>query len=264
MNISIRACNIFITGGGAMQMCNGQTLRVNNTMVMGNANRVVGNGNTVMGNANVIVGNDNNVMGNANTEESGTGNTFTGNANVSSTGGKKRAASSSSSSVVIAGKNHGIAQMNTSGASMSITFGGPGGGMVVRTIGNGVSNSVSAGSGSVVMAGNVAVVGDQLASRIRASAKKKPKLTGVPQADPPVKAVPTSDSCPAPAPPSGGAGADACVVCLDHEPTCIMWPCAHQVLCAGCAKTLFYGKPRETVPCPVCKVPVKEAKRVFK
>jgi hypothetical protein len=57
----------------------------------------------------------------------------------------------------------------------------------------------------------------------------------------------------------------SCVICLDHQPICIILPCMHKSLCCSCARSITANgtKERGQVKCPMCKADVKEIKRVY-
>ena len=56
----------------------------------------------------------------------------------------------------------------------------------------------------------------------------------------------------------GGPAAE-CVVCLDKEPTHALVPCGHLCLCDACSSACV-----DTGECPVCRVPVLSALRIWK
>lgn len=55
----------------------------------------------------------------------------------------------------------------------------------------------------------------------------------------------------------GGDG-DACSVCLDKAPTCLMVPCGHQCMCVPCVHEC---KPQK---CIVCQTPLQSVIKVYK
>ena len=53
---------------------------------------------------------------------------------------------------------------------------------------------------------------------------------------------------------------EACVVCLENDRNCVLYPCGHQCVCQGCGQELISRKS----PCPLCRSAIKDCIKVFR
>ena len=67
--------------------------------------------------------------------------------------------------------------------------------------------------------------------------------------------------------PAAVADDDACVICLEAQRTHALLPCGHHCLCAASSSEYELHAEWERVgegpKCPMCRVPVRDAQRVW-
>lgn len=211
-----------------------QTLKLNNTAVVGDCNYVEGRGNVIKGDYNSIVGDQNDIRGDYNSI-AGNDNTCKGDYNDSNG---------------VNNEMHGDCNTESAVGRQRVI---PVAGAKIGVLGN--ANTVFMDGGGIAVQGTHQVFNNYPGSIIGGMAVPKVRYVQVPT-EAEVKAHDKE---------AEDDAAAACSICTVNVLTCAVLPCMHRCLCCACARMLAADgtKERGQVECPLCKGVVKKIKVVY-